>query len=160
MRLRSFEISSAALNKIFNFAALIPAVFGLVCTAFMGYAFWWPVEPAYVVFKPEEHGVSYATDSKTIRIHRFYCALDEIPITISRELISINRPGISELRITLPQTVQTYELGCHAIDRIFEIPKGTPPGNYRLVNIATWKANPFREGMTKLPELYLAIPSD
>src|SRR5438067_2422264 len=159
MRIGSFDLSSVKLNRIFNFAAILPAAIGLMSIAFMGYAFWWPIEPAYQVYKPEQHAVFYDLKTDTIRIHRMYCVTADIPITISRDLISIGGIGSHELRINLPQTVQTYELGCHAIDRIFEVPNGTPAGNYRLVNVATWKANPFREGMTKLPELYLAIPS-
>jgi hypothetical protein len=160
MRLRSFDVKNIELNKLFNVAALIPAVIGLMSAAFMGYAFWWPVEPAYKVIKADQHAVTYDLNSNTIRIHRFYCVTSGVPITISRDLIGIpSRQTAAQLRISLPQTVQTYELGCHEIDRIFEVPKGTPAGNYRLVNIATWKANPFREGTAKLPELYLAIPA-
>lgn len=160
MSLGPFGFERVKPNKLFNALAIIPAMIGLTSAGFMCYAFLWPVEPAYKVDKSEQHAVTYDLKSNTIRIHRFYCsASDDTPITISRDLIRIRQPGESELRINLPQTVQTYENGCHAIDRIFEIPDGTPAGNYRLVNVATWKANPFREGMTKLPELYLAIPS-
>jgi hypothetical protein len=156
--MRSLNLSDEARGKLFNVAAFIPAVIGLISAAFMGYAFWWPSEPAYVLDKPELHGIHYDKASDTIRLRRFYCITAEIPITISRDLISVAELGTPQLRISLPQSVQTYELGCHAIDRIFEIPKGTPAGNYRLVNVVTWKANPFREGVVKLPELYLAIP--
>lgn len=155
----SFKLKSVKSNKLFNIASVIPAVIGLMSAAFMGYAFWWPVEAAYQVDRPQDHAVTYDAGTNTIRIHRYYCVTASIPITISRDLIRIGKTGEHELRISLPQTVQLYELGCHGIDRIFETPVGTPPGNYRLVNVATWKANPFKEGMVKLPELYLAIPS-
>lgn len=146
-------------NHVFNAAALLPAIFGAVCVLFLVYVFWWPFKDAYEVHRPLDHAVTYDTGTASIRIHRFYCSNLEIPITISRDLISIPQPNKPQLRISLPQTVQVYEIGCHAIDRIFDIPKSVPAGNYRLVNIATWEANPFRAGSVKLPELYLAIPA-
>lgn len=143
-------------NKVFNFVALVPAIVGAASAAFMAYVFWWPPTPAYQVDRPKEHSVSYVDGQ--IRVHRAYCSHDEIPVTISRDLIRIGAPGEVELRIALPQTTQVYSLGCHEIDRIFDVPRGTPSGNYRLVHIATWQANLFRDAMVKLPELYIAIP--
>lgn len=145
-------------NAVFNMAALIPVAFGIACVLFILYIFWWPLYPAYDPVRIKEHAVEYDGKTKSIRIHRFYCVNDTVPITINRDLIRIVGPNERELRITLPQTVQVYEQGCHAIDRIFDIPDSVPGGNYRLVNVATWRANPFRDGVAKLPELYIAIP--
>lgn len=145
-------------NKLFNIASWLPSIFGFLCVVFLMYVYWWPLNDAYVIHRPLDHEVTYDRGTNSIRIHRYYCINSDIPITISRDLIRIPSPNRPQVRISLPMTVQVYERGCHAIDRIFDIPQSVPAGNYRLVNIATWKANPFREGTAMLPELYLAIP--
>lgn len=147
------------LNKLFNAASMLPALFGLLCVAFLMYVYWWPLDDGYFVHRPLEHEVTYDAGTGSIRIHRYYCVTGDMPVTISRDLISISSSDNAQVRVSLPTTVQIYENGCHSIDRIFDIPKSVPAGNYRVVNVATWKANPFREGTTKLPELYVAIPS-
>lgn len=144
------------LNTIFNAAAILPAILGISSAVFMAYVFWWPPKPAYEPINPSTHRVTY-TDGY-IRIHREYCSHSTIPITISRDLIRISDGKNPELRVSLPQTVQSYEPGCHEIDRIFEVPKGTPPGNYLLVNTAIWPANAFRSDSIRLPVLSIAIP--
>jgi hypothetical protein len=144
------------LNNVFNAAAIMPAVLGLASAIFMVYVFWWPPKPAYQSILPNEHRVTY--QDGYIRIHRVYCVNAKVPITITRDLIRIDGPGAPEFRVTLPQTSQSYELGCHEIERIFDVPRGTPPGNYRMVNTAVWAANPFRDESTVLPILSIAIP--
>lgn len=147
---------SFKLNTIFNAAAILPAILGMISAVFMAYVFWWPPKPAYEPINPSTHRVSY--QDGFIRIHREYCSNATVPITIYRDLVRITGKGEANLRVTLPQTVQSYEPGCHEIDRIFEIPKGTPAGNYQLVHIAVWNANPFRTDAVRLPILSVAIP--
>lgn len=145
-----------AWNKLFNIAALIPAVCGIGSAIFLGYLILWPEEPIYQVDRVKEHVATY---NGTLLIHRFYCVNNPTtPITITRDLIKVGNGDEPQLRISLPQTVQVYEMGCHAIDRVIEIPTVTPPGEYRLVSVATWQANIFRIGTLTLPELYLTIP--
>lgn len=142
-------------NSIFNVAAILPIVFGVLSALFMAYVFYWPPKGAYVPYNPQMHSVKY--QDGYIRIHREYCINQHIPITITRDLIRVAGSDEPELRYSLPQTVQTYELGCHQLDRVFEISPMIPPGNYRLVFSATWDANPFRTESVTLPELSLAL---
>ena len=142
-------------GTVFNVFAFLPVLIGLGCVAFMMYVFWWPPKPAYQVDKSERHVL--LQEGGFIRVHRMYCVNERIPVTISRDLIRIGSAVGSELRITLPQTTQVYELGCHTLDRLLELPKRVPPGNYRLVSVATWQANPFRADVARLPDLYVSI---
>lgn len=144
------------LNTIFNAAAIVPAILGMLSAVFMAYVFWWPPKPAFEPINPSTHRVTYSDGY--IRIHREYCSNSTVPITIYREMVMVTAKDGPNVRIALPQTMQSYELGCHEIDRIFEVPKGTPPGNYQLLHLATWNANPFRTDSVKLPTLTLAIP--
>lgn len=147
-----------AWNKFFNFASLVPAVCGIGSALFLSYLILWPEEPIYQVDKVKEHSATY---NGTLLIHRFYCVNSPTtPITITRDLIKVGNGDEPQLRISLPQTVQLYELGCHAIDRVIEVPAVTPAGEYRLVSIATWQANIFRIGTLTLPELFVTIPKN
>lgn len=143
-------------NKLFNVAAIIPALFGVVSLTFLLYVVYWPLTPAYQAVRAENHFVRY--ENGYIYTHREYCINQAVPVTISRDLIRVGAPGSPELRQSLPTTVQVYEKGCHSIRRIFLVPESTPPGNYRLVFTATWAANPFRDESAKLPELSIMIP--
>lgn len=143
-------------NKVFNLASVVPAAVGFLSAVFMGYVFWWPPQPAYQPIQGDVHSVSY--QEGYIRIHRVYCINDStIPITVSRDLVKVVGPGEQSVRYTLPQTVQTYELGCHTIDRVFDIPDYVENGNYKLEFVATWDANPFRRESVKLPVINVAI---
>lgn len=145
-------------NKLFNFASFLPIVVGICSAVFMAYVLYWPPKPAYQIWKPEIHKVVYRDGH--IIIHRGFCINTIDAITITRDLVQLDNRGESTLRISLPQTTLPYDLGCHVIDRIFEIPKGTPSGTYKLINVATWQANAFREDMLKLPELIVTIQDD
>lgn len=152
------EKRKVAWNIIFNYAALVPAVAGMGAALFLGYLLLWPEEPIYQVDRVKDHQAMYGQDG-FLRLHRYYCVNSSAPVTIVRDLIKVGNGSEPQLRISLQQTIQVYEMGCHSIDRILEIPASTPPGEYRLVSIATWQANPFRIGTVKLPELFITIPA-
>lgn len=142
-------------SSVFNAMMFLPIMLGICSAIFMAYVFWWPPTPAYVVYKPETHTVK--SENGYMLIHRAYCINQRIPITITRDIIRVGAPGDTELRYTLPSTVQVYEMGCHDIERIFQVPETIPPGNYRLSFQATWEANPFREGSVQLPDLMFVV---
>lgn len=144
-----------AWNKIFNIAAALPAVCGVGTAIFLGYLLLWPTEPVYQPNKTSDHRAYY---DGFIRIHRLYCVNDAKPITITTDLIKIGNDNEPQMRISLPISLQVYEIGCHTIDRIIDVPRSTPAGEYKIAGVATWQANPFRIGTVELPQLFITIP--
>lgn len=145
-------------TRLFDIATSIPSALGgvSILVLFINFVFWWPLTPAFQIDKPSMHNAVYTDE--TIRVHRVQCADLDATVNITNDLVMIGAPNEPELRIILPQTVQVYKNGCRAVDRIFEIPKFVPHGNYRLVSTATWQANPFRVAVTRLPDLPVTIP--
>jgi hypothetical protein len=121
-------------------------------------AFFWPVTPAYQVVAPEEHRVLRLPDG-TLRIHRLYCITSNTPITIDRDLVMQDTPT-TELRIALPQTTQSYEVGCHELNRVLPVPSHVPPGTYKLKNRASWYWFGIRRESVELPVLMIVVPTN
>lgn len=143
-------------SRLMDIATLLPSVFGFVLFILMlcNFIYWWPLTPDFRVLDPAAHVATYR--SSVLRVHAAYCVSSDMPVKISRDLVSVTGP---ELRINLPQTVQVYQDGCIVTDRLFEVPKFVPSGDYRLVSIATWRANPFRDAVARLPDLPVTIDS-